>query len=362
MTNLFLQLISKDRPIIADGAMGTNLFNLGLETGSAPELWNESNPDKIKKVYADFINAGSDIILTNSFGSNSYRLKLHAAENRAFELSEAAATLAMEVANELSTSNAKRACIGGSMGPLGEILKPYGSLSFPLAFKSFLCQAQGLKSGGADVLWVETMSSTLEAGAAILAGAVVGLPVVCTMTFDTAGKTMMGVSPSDAALNLGQTALLEDICDVLAADKTKLISKDSNGKLNCLSAIGANCGITPSDTLFSVMEMLAASPDITAVIKANCGIPQYKDGQFTYSGTDELMADYAKLSVDAGVKIIGGCCGSTPATVRAIANAIKNHKVEPITQEKIISRLGKPQIDLNAPNDKKPKRRSRRRG
>ena len=311
--NRFMQLMDTKPTLIADGAMGTNLFALGLQTGDAPELWNVDAAEKVQSVYRDFVAAGSDIILTNSFGGTRFRLKLHQAEHRVHALNRAAATLAREVAD----SCGRTVAVAGSIGPSGELLQPLGSLTEQDAIAAFAEQAAGLKHGGADVLWVETMSSHEEAAAAIAGAATVGLPVVCTMTFDTAGKTMMGVSPESAA-------------QVLPTLSTPPI------------AIGANCGVGPSDTMLSIMAMRQANPNATIICKANCGLPKYKDGTFTFTGTPELMAGYARIAVDMGVKIVGGCCGSTADVIRAIHDAIQGYTPQPIDKQRIIATLGKP--------------------
>ena len=331
MDNRFLHLLNTKPTLVADGAMGTNLFELGLETGHAPELWNADEPEKIKTVYKNFVDAGSDIILTNSFGGTAFRLKLHKAEERAFELCQKSAELAREVAD----SSGRTVAVAGSMGPTGELLIPMGTMSYEDAVAGFLVQAEGLKAGGADVLWVETMSSTDEANAAIEAGHKTGLPVVCTMTYDTAGKTMMGITPADAT-------------NTLCALHAKPI------------AIGANCGVGPTDTMLSIIEMRETNPDAIIISKANCGIPKYQNGEFIFTGTPELMADYARIAVDAGVRIIGGCCGSSPDVIRAIASAIDGYNPQPLDRERIIATLGEPINAMPKPTEEKKQRRRRR--
>jgi methionine synthase I (cobalamin-dependent) len=176
--------------ILADGATGTNLFEMGLESGDAPELWNETHPGNITKLYQMAVDAGSDLFLTNSFGGNSARLKLHNAGHRARELSRISAELGREVADKAG----RTVIVAGSVGPTGEIMEPVGSLSHADAVEIFHEQAQGLKEGGADVLWLETISAPEEYRAAAEAFAKVDLPWVGTMSFDTAGRTMMGVT------------------------------------------------------------------------------------------------------------------------------------------------------------------------
>jgi len=313
MSNLFLDLLAERDYLVADGAMGTNLFKRGLQTGDAPELWNVEQPEKIESVHQEFVDSGSDIVLTNSFGCNRHRLKLHDAQDRVNELNKAAAGCARRVADKAG----RPVVVAGSMGPTGEIFEPVGPMSIEEATDAFAEQARGLKEGGVDVLWIETMSSREESQAAVAGASSVGLPVVTTMTFDTAGKTMMGVSPQQAYEHLSS---LE----------------------NKPVAIGANCGLGATESVISLCDMTEIVPkEAVIVAKANCGIPEYKDGGFEFTGTPELMADYARMARDAGAKIIGGCCGSDGAVVKAIADALKGYTPgEKPSQELIIEKLG----------------------
>ena len=172
-----------------DGAMGSNLFQLGLISGDSPESWNLEHPDRVKKVHQAFVQSGSDVILTNTFGGNRHRLKLHQLENQVIELNRAAVKLARECAGD-------SVMVAGSIGPTGEIIEPLGSLSVKDAEAAFREQTSGLAEGGADLLWIETMSDLNELQAACNAAASTGLPFAATMSFDTAGSTMMGVSPT----------------------------------------------------------------------------------------------------------------------------------------------------------------------
>ncbi|MGH6681346.1 MAG: homocysteine S-methyltransferase family protein, partial [Bradyrhizobium sp.] len=181
--------------LLADGAMGSNLFARGLTSGEAPELWNTEHPQQVRELQRSFIEAGADIILTNSFGGNRHRLKLHKSENRVAELNGAAAGLARAEADRAG----RVVLVGGSMGPTGEILEPLGPLSAADARESFAEQAIALARGGADILWIETMSSTEETEAAIEGARQAGLPVVTTLSFDTNGRTMMGITPAELA-------------------------------------------------------------------------------------------------------------------------------------------------------------------
>jgi methionine synthase I (cobalamin-dependent) len=297
MSDRLARMLATRPWLLADGATGSNLFTEGLVSGDAPELWNVAHPDRIASLHRRFIDAGADIILTNSFGGNRYRLALHKAETRIAELNEAAAQIARRVADE----SGRDVVVAGSMGPTGEIMAPVGTLGFEAASDAFAEQAAALARGGADVLWIETMSARDEAEAAIAGAGTTGLPVVCTLSFDTNGRTMMGMAPAD-----------------LAALQRELVP----GPMAC----GANCGVGASEVVAAILNLAAtALPDTVLVAKANCGIPQYVDGALRYDGTPALMASYACLALDAGARIIGGCCGTTPEHIRAMRDALEAH-------------------------------------
>ncbi|HEX2147328.1 MAG TPA: betaine--homocysteine S-methyltransferase, partial [Pseudorhizobium sp.] len=270
-------LLAEKGVLLADGATGTNLFAMGLEAGEAPELWNESQPEKIDRLHQDFVDAGADIILTNSFGGTRHRLKLHNAENRVFELNKRAAEIARAVADR----SPQKVIVAGSVGPTGELLMPLGAMTYEDAVAAFAEQIEGLKAGGADLAWIETMSAADEIRAAAEAATKVGLPYTYTGSFDTAGKTMMGLDPKDIH------AVAKDI---------------GEGPV----ATGANCGVGASDILSSLLDMTAADPQAITIVKGNCGIPEYRGAEIHYSGTPPLMAEYARLARDAGARIIGG--------------------------------------------------------
>jgi methionine synthase I (cobalamin-dependent) len=312
-TNRFTHLLSTRPWLLADGATGSNLFDVGLVSGDAPELWNTDQPAKITALHQSFVDAGADILLTNSFGGTRYRLKLHQAQDRVAELNTTAARLARAVAD----ASGREIAVAGSIGPTGEIMEPIGPLSIAQATEAFAEQAQALAAGGADVMWIETMSSAEEVQAAVAGAATTGLPIVCTLSFDTNGRTMMGISPSDFA----------------ALEKT-LVPR--------LAACGTNCGVGASEVVACIHNLAeAAGPDVVLVAKGNCGIPQYVDGAICYNGTPELMAVYARMALDAGARIIGGCCGTSPKHLRAMRDALEAHSPAPSPQlEDIVSALG----------------------
>jgi methionine synthase I (cobalamin-dependent) len=292
-------LLSARPWLLADGAIGSNLFERGLQSGDAPELWNSEHPERVAHLHRAFVEAGADIILTNSFGGTRHRLQLHNAEHRVAELNETAAHLARVEADRAG----RVVLVGGSMGPTGEILEPLGSLNIEAAREAFAEQAVALARGGADLLWIETMSSIEEAEAAIAGARGTELPVVATLSFDTNGRTMMGVTPSQ-----------------LAALHRK----------HHLAACGSNCGTGPAELVACIVNLATASePAAILVAKANCGIPQFVNGAIQFDGTPELMARYACLALDSGARIIGGCCGTTPQTLHTMRAALESHAREP---------------------------------
>ncbi|MEJ6708284.1 MAG: betaine--homocysteine S-methyltransferase [Amylibacter sp.] len=284
--------------VLTDGATGTNLFNMGLEAGEAPEMWNEWHPDRIKALYKGAVDAGSDLFLTNSFGGNASRLKLHGAEKRARELSRISA----EIAREVADTAGRDVVVAGSMGPTGDIMQPVGTLSHADAVEIFEEQAHGLIEGGADVLWVETVSAPEEYAAAGEAIDNVGAPWCGTMSFDTAGRTMMGLTSN---------GMVEMVA----------------GLTHKPMAFGANCGVGASDLLRTMLGMAEANPTLPLIAKGNAGIPKYVDGHIHYDGTPELMAKYAVLARDCGASIIGGCCGTMPEHLAEMRHALETIEV-----------------------------------
>ena len=221
MTGVQTCALPISRPVLlADGATGTNYFAAGLTAGDSPEFWNVDEPDRVLALHRDFVAAGADIILTNSFGCNAHRLRLHRAESRVHELAAAAARLARTAADEVD----RPVVVAGSVGPTGELFEPLGALTHDVAVGSFREQVSGLRDGGADVIWIETMSSREEVRAAAAAAIAEGVPYTVTCSFDTAGRTMMGLLPSALP---GVVADLDD----------------------APVALGANCGVGASDTL-----------------------------------------------------------------------------------------------------------------
>ncbi|HVI87278.1 MAG TPA: betaine--homocysteine S-methyltransferase [Dongiaceae bacterium] len=318
MTNRFLQLL-QDKPfLMADGATGTNLFAAGLMTGDSPETWNHLHPEKITALHQSFVDAGSDLILTNSFGGTRHRLKLHGDQDRVHEINKRAAEIARAVADKAMAATPGRVVIvAGSMGPTGELFQPLGALTEADGIAAFEEQALALRDGGVDVIWIETMSAMEEVAAAVKGAAKAGLPIVTTCSFDTNGRTMMGITPADFA---------------------KFVHTLEPKPV----AYGANCGVGASDLTATIAQMSAASePGDIIVAKGNCGIPFYEEGKIKYNGTPELMAEYAQLARDAGARIVGGCCGTSPEHLKSIRAALDGHIPGPVpSTETIVAKLG----------------------
>lgn len=345
MADKLRELLDTRPWLLADGATGTSLFEVGLQSGDSPELWNSDYPERIDAHYQSFIDAGADIVLTNSFGGTRQRLALHGAEDRVHELNRRAA----EILRAAIDRSGRTVVAAGSMGPTGEMLQPVGALGFDDAVAAFAEQARGLKAGGADVLWIETMSSREEVRAAVQGAAGIGLPVVTCFSLDTNGRTMMGVTA-------------QEILDM------------QEGLQPVPVACGTNCGIGAAEVVTAILRMnreaAAGGRQPVLVAKANCGIPEYIDGSIVYNGTPELMAEYARLAYAAGATIIGGCCGTTARHVRAMRKALETQAARPPAPDvdAVIQRLGgvtagmRAQLTGESLNLKSAGRRSRRRG
>jgi methionine synthase I (cobalamin-dependent) len=281
---------------LGDGAMGTMLQSAGLEDGGLSEEWNASHPQSVREIHQAYVDAGAQVITANSFGGNRYRLGRDGMEIRVNELDIAAARLAHRVA----TAAGHPVLVAGSMGPTGEIFAPLGKLEPEEAEAAYAEQADALAEGGVDFILIETMSALEEVEAAVRgARRATDLPVAVTMTFDTNFRTMMGVKPSTAIRAIHSLGV---------------------------RAIGANCGNGPAEIERVIGEMVAVKPEgVFLVAQSNAGLPQYDpaSGQMHYNGTPEVMAAYAVKMRDMGVRYIGACCGSTPAHIRAMGEALK---------------------------------------
>ena len=285
-----LNALKQNTVLIADGATGTQLQKAGLPAGSPPELWNLDNPAAIIAHHLSYLDAGSDIVLTNTFGGNAIKLHSHNLESKTGEINARAAELARKAAGS-------NRFVFGDVGPTGHLLLPLGDLSEEEAISAFTEQISALVSGGVDAILIETMSSLDEAKAAIKAAkSVTNLPILVTLSFDTRGRTMMGVKPAQAVKALWPMGI---------------------------QVIGANCGRTLTETLTAIQEMKSTIPEAVLMAKPNAGLPHLENDESVYDVSPETMAEYSLLFVNEGVKIFGGCCGSNPDHIRAVAQKLK---------------------------------------
>jgi len=285
-------LLAEKSPLLIDGGMGTQLFAVGLESGDPPEEWNVSQPQKIADIHRAYVDAGSDVFLTNSFGGTHYRLALHNYQDRVHEFNKAAA----EIGRSVADSYDRTVLVAGSMGPSGELLEPMGSMTPEAAEAAFAEQAAGLAAGGADLIWIETMSDLNEITAAVKgAQSACDLPVTVTLSFDTAGRSMMGVTGTMAAQTLIPLGI---------------------------AALGANCGNNLADTEAALAEMRAVDDDIILISKGNAGIPVWKGATLEYNGTPEVMAAHAHRVIGVGASLVGACCGSTPEHIAYMTDVL----------------------------------------
>ncbi|MCB0111132.1 MAG: homocysteine S-methyltransferase family protein [Caldilineaceae bacterium] len=295
-----LTWLAEGRVLLGDGAMGTMLQQAGLTDGGAPELWNVTAPEKVQAIYQAYIDAGANLIETNTFGGTAARLKLHNLQDRVVELNRAGAALAKAVAEPAG------ALVAGSIGPSGELIEPVGPLTMADATALFAEQTRGLVAGGVDLVIIETMSHLNEVKAAVEGVRQVDpeLLIVTTLSFDTNFHTMMGVSPKEAVETISRWGV---------------------------QVIGANCGNGPSEIETVMTQMAQYRPaGIYLMAQSNAGLPQYVNGAIAYDGTPEVMADFALRLRNLGVNIIGACCGSTPAHVAAMGQALSAAKDAPI--------------------------------
>jgi 5-methyltetrahydrofolate--homocysteine methyltransferase len=293
MANKLLERLKSASVLLLDGAMGTELFARGLVSGGSPEEWNVTHPEHVQDVHRAYVEAGSDIILTNSFGGTGYRLKLHNFQDRVVELNRAAARNARAAADAATHP----VLVAGSMGPTGELLIPMGNMHYDECRAAFAEQARGLVEGGVDLLWVETMSDLNEVKAAVEGARSVAaeMPICATMSYDTRGRTMMGVTGTQMVQELAGLGL---------------------------TAIGANCGNNLIDTEAALAEMHAAAPDLLLIAKANAGMPRYAGNKLIYDGSPAVMAAYADRVRRQGSTLIGGCCGSGPAHIHMMRQVL----------------------------------------
>jgi methionine synthase I (cobalamin-dependent) len=277
--NTLIKELTARAPVIIDGAWGTQMFARGLKPGGCPDKWNLDEPDKVREVARAYVDAGADIILTNTFGANRFVLESHGVTGLVREINRAGAALSKEAAGE-------KAKVFASIGPSGKMLM-MGEVEEEDLEAAFREQATALCEGGADGLVIETMADLEEALLAIRAAKATGLPVVGCMVYDSGAdkdRTMMGISPEQQA-----DAFVEAGVDV----------------------IGANCG-QGIEGFVAIAKRLKAASGLPVWIKANAGLPRQEDGKLVYPTTPDEFAESARKVIDAGASFVGGCCGTSP--------------------------------------------------
>ncbi len=290
----FLERVAAGAVLVSDGAMGTFLHAQGLGPGECPESWSVTHPDIVRGIAEAYIAAGSDIVETNSFGGNAFKMKAYGMADRVAEFNRAAAALARQ-------AMAGKGFVAASVGPTGHIAEQEGGDTAPEDFFAvFKEQAVALAEGGADAICVETMSSLVEALEAVRAAKQsTSLPVICTFTFETGVRgfrTMMGLKPDRAAR------------EAVAAGA---------------DVIGSNCGNGIANMIQITREMRAAAPNVPILIHANAGAPVVENGRTVFKETPAYMASRIAELIEAGANIVGGCCGTTPEHIAAMAGVVR---------------------------------------
>jgi 5-methyltetrahydrofolate--homocysteine methyltransferase len=273
--------------------MGTMLQDLGNDEGGAPELWNVERVDVVEGVLEGYASSGSRLLTTNTFGGTRARLQMHGLEDRVEELNQAAAELARRVADRHPGT-----FVLGDIGPSGELMEPMGDLTIDSAAELFAEQVRGLVAGGVDGILIETMSDLSEVEAAVTAARkeAPGLPVFATLSFDTNLRTMMGVSPAMAVQAISDMGV---------------------------DVVGANCGRGLDEMRIIAAQLAEAGAGrVRLMVQSNAGLPKLQGDTFVFDGTPEEMAGYAVEMRDLGFTVIGACCGSTPAHIAAMREAL----------------------------------------
>jgi 5-methyltetrahydrofolate--homocysteine methyltransferase len=285
----FADMLAERPVLLADGATGTNYQEMGLEPGTAPEQWVFDEPDRVRTLHRRFVEAGSDLVLTCTFGATAPRLADGPLAGRAREVNLRAAELAREAVGE-------DRLVAGSLGPTGQLVEPYGALTREAATEAYAEQARALADGGVDLLVLETFFA-LEEGLWAVEGAqsAVDLPIVVSFSFDQGTRTMMGLRPSE----------------VVAAFEPLGVA-----------ALGANCGRSLADTDAIVAELVACGSTLPLWVKPNAGIPRVVGDAVVYEAGPDVLAEHVHRYVDQGARVVGGCCGTTPEHVAAIARAL----------------------------------------
>ena len=286
------ELVAEDHVLLMDGAMGTMLQDAGLDDGGAGELWNVERADEIEAIHEAYAQAGARVLTTNTFGGTRPRLAMHDLEDRVEELSRAGAAIARRVADRHG------ALVAGDLGPTGELLAPLGAMEPDEAEGYFAEQLRGLVAGGIDLVLIETMSDLGEVEAAVRAARSTApdVPIAATLSFDTNLRTMMGVTPAAAVTALAALGV---------------------------EAVGANCGRGPEEMEAIAAQLVEARPDgVLLLAQSNAGLPRPVGDRFQYDASPEVMAAHVARLRELGVDLIGGCCGSTPAHLAAMREAL----------------------------------------
>lgn len=290
MRESILSALKRGELLICDGAMGTMLQTKGIPAGMLSELWNEQRPEIILGIHRAYLDAGAQIITTNTFNGNRIRMSEAGLAERSVELTRLGVALARQAV-------ADKAWIAGDVGPTGQLLEPYGPLTVAQAEAAYAEQVSALAEAGADLILIETMTDIEEACCAVrMAKAHTTLPIFCTFAFNAKGRTMMGLRPDVAAKRV----------------------QEAGG-----DAVGANCGEGP-EAIAAALQGMKGATDLPLIAQSNAGVPHWdKDHQSMWDVGPEQMAEHARRFVSLGARIIGGCCGSRPAHIAAIANALR---------------------------------------
>ncbi len=291
----FRDMLNEKKTLVSDGALGTELAKKGLQPGECPELLNDEKPDVVREVARSYVEAGSDVILTNTFGGSPVKLARYGLESRTEELNEKGVRLAVE-------ASVGKAVVLGSIGPTGEFLAPLGTISEVEMIAAFGRQIRGMVAGGAQGFVLETMTDLGEIICALKAAEEnADLPVICSMTFDKGARgyaTMMGVTPDRAI----------DVLEEARAD-----------------AVGANCGTGILD-IIEICRIMRSRSCLPLWMKPNAGLPELVGGNTVYRESPEEMASHIPELLNAGANIVGGCCGTTPENIRKIREAVDGYK------------------------------------
>ena len=284
------------RSLLLDGAMGTMLQAYGLKSGECPEEWNISHRQVVKKIYQEYIKAGADVILTNTFGANRVKLSSFNRQNDVMEINKSAVKIAKEAIKSVKEPE-KKVLLAASVGPTGKILEPYGPLSIKEVYENYKEQVVILKEIGVDLIILETFYDLEEIKAALKATKEnTDLMVIASMTFDKNLKTIYGVDPERAVIVL-----------------------ENEGA----DGVGANCGTGP-EVLYKVLKIMKKASKTYLMVEPNAGMPELVKGKVVYPASPKIMAEYTEKFVKLGLNLIGGCCGTTPLHIKAMSDKIRN--------------------------------------